>query len=251
MGAKSRRHRTRASKTSKKNNIVATIKMEHVTEHPSRAKRRKLDEGSQESSEATIKNPSQLRNLLVFQQNPPAAKQGKFFAQRPTATEANDNEKGLLKFKEFLNSIHNPEKASEKAQKLQVLKGYCDKQISPGKEKEEDSICFPDLIQTWGLGDSGNHDSLLTNVPSVLAVFLKTISRELEFREFGLALCKHLLQKDQLRLFNRGLTATKSKEHLISPCLRLLRRSLHTMEVPWPGNSTTVAISPSSVSRSF
>jgi len=121
-----------------------------------------------------------------------------------------------------LNSIHQPEKENEKAQKLQVLKGYCDKQISPGKEKEEDSVCFPDLIQTWSLGDSGNHDSLLTNVPSVLAIFLKTISRELEFREFGLALCKHLLQKDQLRLFNRGLTATKSKEHLISPCLRLL-----------------------------
>ncbi|KAJ5677769.1 Nucleolar pre-ribosomal-associated protein 1 N-terminal [Penicillium maclennaniae] len=178
--------------------------MAHVTEHPFRAKRRKLDEDPQESNEPTIKNPSQLRNLLVFQQNPLASKQG------------------LIKFKEFLNSIHDPEKANEKAQKLQVLKGYCDKQISPGKEREEDSVCFPDIIQTWGLGDSGNHDSLLTNVPSVLAIFLKTISRELEFREFGLALCKHLLQKDQLRLFNRGLTATKSKEHLISPCLRLL-----------------------------
>lgn len=56
----------------------------------------------------------------------------------------------------------------------------------------------------------------------MLAIFLKTISREIDFRDFGLALCKHLLQKDQLRLFNRGLTATKSKEHLISPCLRLL-----------------------------
>lgn len=64
-------------KTSKKNNINATIRMEHVTEHPFRAKRRKLDEDSQENSEATIKNPSQLRNLLVFQQNAPAAKQGK------------------------------------------------------------------------------------------------------------------------------------------------------------------------------
>lgn len=120
-------------------------------------------------------------------------------------------------------SISQAEKETEKAQKLRVLKAYCDKQISQGKEGKEDvSICFPDLIQTWSFGDSSNHDSLLTNVPSVLAIFLKTISRELEFREFGLALCKHLLQKDQLRLFNRGLTATKLKEHLISPCLRLL-----------------------------
>lgn len=103
---------------------------------------------------------------------------------------------------------------------MQILKAYCDKQITPGKD--DDAICFSDLIQTWSFGESSNHDSLLTNVPSVLAIFLKTISHELEFREFGLALCKYLLQKDQLRLFNRGLTELKSKEHLISPCLRLL-----------------------------
>lgn len=102
------------------------------------------------------------------------------------------------------------------------MKGYCDKQITPAKEEGGDAVCFPDLIQTWGLGESTNQDTLLTSVPSVLAIFLKTISRELEFRDFGLALCKHLLQKDQLRLFNRGLTALKTKEHLISPCLRLL-----------------------------
>lgn len=103
---------------------------------------------------------------------------------------------------------------------MRVLKGYCDKQITPGKD--DDAVCFPDLIQTWSFGESSNHDALLTSVPSVLAIFLKTISHDLEFREFGLALCKHLLQKDQLRLFNRGLTALKAKEHLISPCLRLL-----------------------------
>lgn len=128
---------------------------------------------------------------------------------------------GILKFKEFLVSIGQTEKESDKAQKLRVLKGYCDKQITPGKE-EDSSVCFPDLIQTWSFADSNNNEPLLTNIPSVLAIFLKTISRQLEFREFGIALCKHLLQKDQLRLFNRGLTATKTKEHLISPCLRLL-----------------------------
>jgi nucleolar pre-ribosomal-associated protein 1 len=78
------------------------------------------------------------------------------------------------------------------------------------------------LIISWAFADGNNNEPLLTAVPSVLALFFKTISSELEFREFGIALCKHLLQKDQLRLFNRGLTATKSKEHLISPCLRLL-----------------------------
>lgn len=58
--------------------------------------------------------------------------------------------------------------------------------------------------------------------PSVLAQLLKTISTRLEFREFGVSLCKTLMQKEQLRLINRSLSAPKVKEHLISPCIRLL-----------------------------
>jgi nucleolar pre-ribosomal-associated protein 1 len=52
--------------------------MSHVTEHPSRAKRRKLDEPKTEKPAVTsnIKNPSQLRELLAVQQNAPLAKQG-------------------------------------------------------------------------------------------------------------------------------------------------------------------------------
>ncbi|CAI7594052.1 unnamed protein product [Penicillium viridicatum] len=180
--------------------------MSHITEHPSRAKRRKLDDPKPEKPTVTsnIKSAASLRELLAVQQNAPLAKQG------------------IIKFKEFLLSIAQTEKASDKAEKLRVLKEYCDKQITNSGKEDETSVCFADIIQSWSFGDSNNNEPLLTSVPSVLAIFLKTISSELEFREFGIALCKHLLQKDQLRLFNRGLTATKSKEHLISPCLRLL-----------------------------
>lgn len=128
---------------------------------------------------------------------------------------------GANKFKEFLLSIGHAEE-SDKAQKFSVLKSFCDSQISRIAEEGDEPACFPDLIQTWSFADRNNHESLLTAIPSVLAIFLKTVSHNLEFREFGVSLCKFLLQKDQLRLFNRGLTATKSKEHLISPCLRLL-----------------------------
>ncbi|KAJ5342504.1 hypothetical protein N7541_011628 [Penicillium brevicompactum] len=181
--------------------------MSHITEHPSRAKRRKLDDPHPENPTiitSNIKNPSQLRELLAVQQNAPLAKQG------------------INKFKEFLLSIPHAENEAARTEKLRVLKNYCDKQISNSGKEDETSVCFPDLIASWAFGDGNNNEPLLTGVPSILALFFKTISSELEFREFGIALCKHLLQKDQLRLFNRGLTATKSKEHLISPCLRLL-----------------------------
>ncbi|KAJ5894234.1 hypothetical protein N7495_005925 [Penicillium taxi] len=178
--------------------------MAQVTEHPFRTKRRKLDESATGANDVfNITAPGQLRELLASQQNAGIAN------------------RGILQFKAFLMSIENG-RETEKAQRLEILKSYCDKQYTPAKEKEEQSICFPDIISTWNLGETSNHDHLLTNVPSVLAIFLKTISSELEFREFGLALCKFLLQKDQLKLVNRGLTSMKTKEHLISPCLRLL-----------------------------
>lgn len=125
----------------------------------------------------------------------------------------------MRKFKEFLLSIPQTQNEGEKAKKFRVLKAYCDSQIS---YNGEDPSCFPDLMQAWGFADTNNNDSMLTMIPSVVALFIKTISSNLDFRDFGLALCKFLMQKEQLRFFNRGLTATKSKEHLISPCLRLL-----------------------------
>jgi nucleolar pre-ribosomal-associated protein 1 len=106
----------------------------------------------------------------------------------------------------------------EKEKKFQILKAFCDSQIP----RIEDAVCLADLIQTWNFAESTNHENILVIAPSVLAQLLKTISTRLEFRDFGVSLCKSLLQKDQLRLINRNLTAPKAKEHLISPCIRLL-----------------------------
>ncbi|KAL4821447.1 ribosome 60S biogenesis N-terminal-domain-containing protein [Aspergillus spinulosporus] len=165
------------------------------------AKRRKLDTSQEAADSSAITSHTQLRSLLVFQQNVVESKQG------------------IRRFKEFLTSIGQTNHEGEKAKKFRILKAYCDTQTT---RNTEEAICFPEIIQTWNFADSSNNESLLTSVPSVLAIFLKTVSSNLDFREFGIALCKYLLQKDQLRLFNRGLTANKSKEHLISPCLRLL-----------------------------
>ena len=57
---------------------------------------------------------------------------------------------------------------------------------------------------------------------AVLALILKTVSSFIDFREHGNSLCKTLMQKEQIKLFDRGMSANKSKEYIISPCLRLL-----------------------------
>ena len=79
-----------------------------------------------------------------------------------------------------------------------------------------------DIIKTWHFAAQSNAEGLFSAVAAVLALLLRTISSLIEFRIWGNHLCKTLLRDDQMTLFNRGLTANKIKEHLISPCVRLL-----------------------------
>lgn len=67
-----------------------------------------------------------------------------------------------------------------------------------------------------------NNESLSAAIVAVLALLLKATSTLIEFREYGNNLCKTLLQEDQIILLERGISASKTKEHVISPCLRLL-----------------------------
>jgi len=57
----------------------------------------------------------------------------------------------------------------------------------------------------------------------VFALLLKTLSNILDLTEYGLRLGRMLLQKPQQELISRCLTASKTKEFIISPALRLLR----------------------------
>jgi nucleolar pre-ribosomal-associated protein 1 len=125
---------------------------------------------------------------------------------------------GIRRFKDFLTSISTCENTAEQASKLKVLKEYCDNQSSVEKYAPD----FPDLLSAWSFAVEHKTDSILSAVPAVLAQFLKTISSYLEFRDFGISLCRTLLLRDQLHLFERGLSAPTAKEHVISPCLRLL-----------------------------
>ncbi|KAM5450041.1 hypothetical protein McanMca71_000574 [Microsporum canis] len=178
--------------------------MASFDDNATRAKRRRIDDDAAVVSAPEITSYQQLRDILTFQQSI-----------------SQETKQGVRHFKDFLSSIQGDISETEKAQKLQVLQKYCASQyVKRGDDSL--SICFTDLISIWNFAESNNEESLLSLIPSVLASFLKTVSSRLEFREFAIELSKYLLSKENLKLFNRGLTASKSKEHLISPCLRLL-----------------------------
>ncbi len=81
---------------------------------------------------------------------------------------------------------------------------------------------MPDMMQTWSFASETNDDLLLLAVPSTLTLLLKTISGNIHCRDEGLQLCKTILSTPQLKLLARGLSASPSKQRVISACLQLL-----------------------------
>lgn len=127
---------------------------------------------------------------------------------------------GILSFKSLLGVVVYGEDIGDKKRKQEILLTYL--QSQKPLEDDHTSNYLPDLIQTWSFAAQSNNDSLLSAIPAVLALLLKSISSLIDFRDYGTLLCKTLLRRDQLKLFDRAFTANKTKEHLISPCLRLL-----------------------------
>ena len=127
---------------------------------------------------------------------------------------------GIQSFRSFLESIAYGTESDDQAAKRETLLEYLQSQAPPSGEG--DFTYLADIIKTWHFAAQSNMEGLFSAVAAVLALLLGTISSLFEFRIWGNHLCRSLLEDDQTTLFNRGLTANKKKEHLISPCLRLL-----------------------------
>ena len=78
------------------------------------------------------------------------------------------------------------------------------------------------LLQAWSFAANSKNEGLYSSITAVLALLLKTTSSHIEFRDHGNNLCNTILQKDHVHLLEPGLSAAKPKDHVISPCLRLL-----------------------------
>ncbi|KAK5059989.1 hypothetical protein LTR84_009873 [Exophiala bonariae] len=122
-------------------------------------------------------------------------------------------------FGDFLTGIQNSAVAgNDKTGQVQILKNYCDEQSSASHEE----IDFPDILGTWAHASETNDEAVLATAPSVLVQFFQIISDRLDFRDFGLSLCHSLLKRDQVRLFDKALSAPRSKDALIAVSLQLL-----------------------------
>ena len=122
----------------------------------------------------------------------------------------------IQEFKNFLDATAYAEDAGVKASNRSLLQEYL------GQQRLQASNGLADVVRSWSFAAQSNDERLFSAIAAVLALFLKITSFHLEFREHGNQLCRNLLEEDSFRLFERGLSANRAKEHVISPCLRLL-----------------------------
>ncbi|KAM3067183.1 hypothetical protein ACMFMG_005448 [Clarireedia jacksonii] len=164
-------------------------------------KRQRISNGTKTASTSVvIQSATQLKQLLAFDQD------------------AGRSRHGIQSFKAFIDACAQ----SPTGVQANILQEYLESQ-KPGEEDDKSAVYLSDIIQTWSFASQANDESLLSAVPAVLARLLHTLSRKLEFTEYGLRLGRTLLQRRQLELIARSLSSNKSKEYIISPVLRLLR----------------------------
>ena len=120
----------------------------------------------------------------------------------------------------FLDTFAYGEDEADRARKRGFLLGYLNSEVPQQDDRE--AVFLSDILQTWSYADQLNYEALFSAVSAVLALLLKTISSHIDFREHGNRLSKTLLRKEYIKLIDKGLSASKSKEHVISPCIRLL-----------------------------
>ncbi|EOD49977.1 putative ribosome biogenesis protein [Neofusicoccum parvum UCRNP2] len=167
-------------------------------------KRQKLDapRGPPPKAEE-IHSSRQLQQLLIFQQD-----------------NTQQLRNGIHSLKVFLESILYPSDEYAVPRQRAILREFLDTQKS--RTADPDAPFLSNVIQTWSFASQSNNEQLSCAVVAVLALLLKTLSSNLELREYGTQLCRTILQVSQLKLVGRGLSAPKHKDYVISPCLRLL-----------------------------
>lgn len=128
---------------------------------------------------------------------------------------------GIASFKAFLESILYHKEEDNRGRQISILREYLDTQ-KPADPKETEHPFLTHLWQAWSFANQNNKDYLASTVCAVLSLLLKTLSGILDFREYGLLLCRTVLQHQHLRLLKRCLDGPKHKDFIISPSLRLL-----------------------------
>nr|POF03494.1 nucleolar pre-ribosomal-associated protein 1 [Quercus suber] len=172
---------------------------------PKRSKAERPDHLYQPPTVQQIDYARQLQDLLVFRQDG-----------------IQELRNGIASFKALLESILYHRDEDIRPRQLSILREYLDSQKPPPNLPDTEQPFLHQLWQAWSFANQNNNDHLASAISAIIALLLRTLSGLLDYKEYGVLLCRTVLQRQHLRLVKRGLDAPPRKEYVISPCLRLL-----------------------------
>ena len=85
-----------------------------------------------------------------------------------------------------------------------------------------DECCFPDVLQALHQALQYNYDAALISILSTTVALLQIFDVQARFRQYGITLCKAILQRPQVKLLARCLGFYRQKERVVALALELL-----------------------------
>ncbi|CAF9927590.1 MAG: hypothetical protein GOMPHAMPRED_004443 [Gomphillus americanus] len=166
------------------------------------SKRKKLDDKQPlESNNISINTTSDIKKLLVFDQN--------------------DITQYRLSLQAFRKYLEQPGfKKTAGAPGDGVLLDYLtNATITTSGDHVEN---LPDIFQAWRYAVQVHDDGLMVAIPGVLATLLHMISSSLEFVEIGVQICKTVIRKENSSVLQKSLNSPRVRDATIARCLDLL-----------------------------
>ncbi|TVY94160.1 Uncharacterized protein LAWI1_G000472 [Lachnellula willkommii] len=149
------------------------------------------------SSPTEIRSARELRRLLSFDQDSTRSKHGKNGMNLGEI--CSNTIPAIESFKAFLDPFAVRE--NDHTHRISILREFFE--TSQSREEEDKPVTYlPDLMQTWSFAAQSNDELLLSAIPAVLAVLLRTLSSILDLVQHGLG-GKTFILSPILRLLNQ------------------------------------------------
>lgn len=129
----------------------------------------------------------------------------------------------MVSLKNFLDPILAQE--DDASNRTSILLEYLDA-VKPCHYDDDDNaeaVYLNSIMLMWQAASSSNYENVMSAAAVALDLLIRVLSSMINMKDYGLGICRTLLQRDRLLLIARNLSVEKGKEFVISPTLRLVR----------------------------
>lgn len=181
--------------------VKRTHKFENEKEDTAPERKRSRSDDNPSINDVPITTATGLKALLAFNQDDIA-----------------QYRLDLQRFRRYLEGIPSSDRFKE-LEDSPLLEYLCGSRIITSTDQIE---VIPDILQAWRYAVSVHDEGLMPTIPAILALLIKKISSSPEFVDIGIQMCKTVMQKENMMLFQKSMNSPRTRDSTIARCLDLL-----------------------------